>query len=100
VGTNPDTKHEYALLRWRHAYDHTYDPEKERELSIWERGQLPVDEKRHLTAKPLLSDQIGVLINTAIELHVRALAHEQENRWLTPLLFGLLGVVLGAVLKL
>jgi hypothetical protein len=38
-------------------------------------------------------------MKTAIELHSREVAHQQERRWLTPLLFGLLGIVLGSILQ-
>jgi len=46
----------------------------------------------------LENEQVETLIKTAIELHSRAIAHEQEKRWLIPLLFALLGIVLGAIL--
>ncbi len=46
-----------------------------------------------------MSDQIEALMKTAIELHSREVAHQQERRWLTPLLFALLGIILGAVLQ-
>jgi hypothetical protein len=88
---------EYAVLRWRHAYDRNYDPVQKRDLSVKERARLSPKQERSLTRKPLTPAEIQTLLTTAVELHVRALAHVQENRWITPLLFGLLGAILGVL---
>ena len=90
---------EWISLRWRHAYDRTYSHQRARDLTHDEIAGLSEEERGKLTRKPLESDQIEALMNTAIELHSRAIAHEQEKRWMTPLLFGLLGIVLGAILQ-
>jgi hypothetical protein len=90
---------EWVSLRWRHGYDRTYSHEQVRDLTRDEIAQLTDDQRAKLTRKPLTSDQIEALMNTAIELHSREVAYQQERRWLSPLLFGLLGVVLGAVLQ-
>ena len=89
----------WASLRWRHGYDRTYDPEKGRELTENERDALDPDARGALTRKPLSAEQIEALMKTSVELHNRAIAHAQEKRWLTPLLFGLLGVIVGAILQ-
>ena len=89
----------WASLRWRHGYDRNYDAKKEREVNDVELSELSDPEKEELTRRPLSAEQIEALINTAIKLHNRAIAHAQENRWLMPLLFGLLGIILGAVLQ-
>jgi len=49
--------------------------------------------------RPFSSDRMEALMKTAMELHSRAIAYAQERRWLIPLLLGLLGVILGAVLQ-
>jgi hypothetical protein len=97
VGEDPRTHGHYALLRWRHSNDRVFDPEAQRELSAIERGNLKPDELERLTAKPLAAEEIQTLLETAIELHVRAIAHAEEHRWLTPLLFTLLGAIIGAL---
>jgi hypothetical protein len=90
---------EWVSLRWRHGYDRNFSVELARELSRAEVETLTDDQKENVTRKALTSDQIEALMRTAIELHSRAIAHAQERRWLTPLLFGLLGTIIGVVLQ-
>ncbi len=90
---------EWVSLRWRHGYDRKFSVELARELSHAEVEALASDQRENLTRKPLASDQIEALMKTAIELHSRAVAHAQERRWITPLLFGLLGTIVGVVLQ-
>ncbi|CAN7448677.1 hypothetical protein [Rhizobacter sp. LjRoot28] len=90
---------EWVSLRWRHGYDRTYSHEQGRDLTHDEISTLGEDQRGKLTRKPLTSDQLEALMKTAIELHSREIAHQQERRWLSPLLFGLLGIVLGSILQ-
>jgi hypothetical protein len=90
---------EWVSLRWRHGYDRTYSHEHSRDLTHDEIANLTEEQRSKLTRKPLASDQIEALMKTAIELHSREVAHQQERRWLSPLLFGLLGIVLGGILQ-
>lgn len=89
----------YASLRWRHGFDRIYDPSQRKELNEQELSSLSDDNKKGLSRKPLSSDQIEALMKTAVEFHSRAIAHAQEKRWIYPLLFGLLGVIIGVVLE-
>ena len=93
-----DSKGEKRVaLHWRWAQAQTYDPVRG-EMLTWEQRQaLPDTVRESLVRKPLEPDQIATLITTAIELHSRAVAHQQEQRWLVPLLFGLAGTLLGVV---
>jgi hypothetical protein len=92
---------EWITLRLRYTYDKSYDAQKHRDLSEEEISKLTPDEKEKLTHKPLDPDQIEMLVKTAIELHDRAIAQEQERRWWIPVwlpaLVGLLGAILGAL---
>ena len=87
-----------ASLRWRHAYDRTYNTKTRKTISVEEFEQLDEKEQEIYSRPPLTAEQIQSLMATAVEMHGRAIAHSQENRWLTLVLFTLLGVVLGAVL--
>ena len=98
-----------ATLRWRHAYDRIYAPgaKPKRELSDEElAGMSQAQKDEQLTRKPLSAEQIQALVATAVDLHSRAIAHQEEGRWwvahatqVAIAFAGLLGVLLGAVLK-
>lgn len=94
---------DWASLRWRHAYDKNYDAESGKELTREEKEDLPKEAQTNLSRKVLTADQVEALLNTAIELHSRAVAVQQESRWLVPIIAsfigGILGAILGAVLK-
>ena len=89
---------EWASLRWRHACDRTYDAVRGRELTDDEIAALAEEARAELTRRPLDSDQIEALLKTAVDLHSRTIAHEQEQRRLIPLLFAYSGTILGAVI--
>lgn len=96
-----DEAEAWASLRLRHGFDRTYSARQKRELSFQELQMINPDseEYKDLTRRPLTPGEIESLTKTAIELHASATLHEQERRWLSPLLFGLLGVVVGTVLQ-
>jgi hypothetical protein len=89
-----------VTLRWRHGYDRAFSVKLARELSQAEIDALSPEERNsEISRRTLESTQIEALLKTAIELHERAIAHAEERRWLTPLLFGLLGTIVGVVLQ-
>jgi hypothetical protein len=90
---------EKAALRWRYT-NKLYDPMSGKEFTQEEKEKLPQEKKSHLTTKPLPSDAIGTLMNTAIELHSRALDELAAKRWWIPILaacLGFIGALTGAV---
>lgn len=90
----------WATLRWRHAYDHSYDPDRCENLSAIELKGISVNDRRDkLTKRPLEADQIEALMKTAVELHTRAIAQSQELRWWIPTVAGLVGVLIGLLAK-
>lgn len=92
---------EWASLRLRFGFDRVYSVREGRELPFEKRQNIPLesDEYKDLSRRPLAPDEIEALTKIAIELHARAIAQEGERRWLTPLLFGLLGTIVGVVLQ-
>jgi hypothetical protein len=88
-----------AALRWRYT-NKLYDPENEIDYTpkqIKDRPEL----KSVVTSRPLESDAIDTLINTAIELHSRAIEAQSAKRWwlqLIPAGLGFLGALAGAII--
>jgi hypothetical protein len=103
-----DKNRAYVTLRWRFGFDNNYWAEKgvlssPADLEKTEEAQEGLDEPITVTKKPLESEQIESLINTAIELHGRAIAFKEEKRWLIPVvltvvatIFSFLGAIIGA----
>ncbi|RIH81970.1 hypothetical protein Mterra_02874 [Calidithermus terrae] len=96
-----DEEEEWASLRLRHGLDRTYSVPLRRELSAEELRAAESSDAAYkdVTRRPLNPDEIDALVRTAIDLHARTIAHEQERRWLTPLLWSLLGTIVGIVLQ-
>ena len=69
-----------ASLVWRRSFRRRYHVDLDREISEKEYEVMSEKEKEErLSRKPLKNDHILALINTAIELHTRALAERQEK---------------------
>jgi hypothetical protein len=70
-----------VALKWRFAFEKTYDPRTNIDYTPEQRdGNLTPQQKEKLHHRPLSADQVSVLMNIAIELHARALAHAQDVR--------------------
>ncbi len=93
-----DTAGVKASLAWRRSYRRRYSVDQQRELSLAEYQALSAPDLARISRNPLNSADISVLINTAINLHTRAIEQNKEHRWLSSPLFSLLGVVLGTLL--
>jgi hypothetical protein len=93
-----DTDGVKASLAWRRSYRRRYSVDLQRELSLAEYQALNNEDSARISRAPLNSSDISVLINTAINLHTRAIEQNREYRWLSSPLFSLLGVALGALL--
>jgi hypothetical protein len=74
---------------------------KERRLATPE--ELPHASRGNLTWQPLGSDSITALVDVAVKLQAAEWAHTEKTRWWLPVIIpasaGLLGVILGALLK-
>ncbi|WP_338586182.1 hypothetical protein [Pseudomonas sp. MAG733B] len=93
-----DTEGKKASLVWRRSYRRRYAVDEQRELTFSEYNNLSELEKSPISRAPLTSEEISVLISTAISLHERAIQQNQETRWLSSPLFNLFGVAFGALL--
>ena len=89
-----------AALRWRYT-NKLYDSNSGKEYTPAERETLTERQRSLLTTKPLTSDAVASLMDTAIELHSRALEELSASRWWVPILaacLGFGGAVLGAII--
>jgi len=66
-----------------------------------ERKALSEKERRRISRAPLEPSDLSVLLNAAIELHGRYIAHQEARRWFVPLvasLSGTIGAIVGAII--
>ncbi len=89
-----------ASLVWRRNYQRTYHIDLNKALTREECNSLPEKERQEkISRQPLSSENISVLVNTAINLHNRALEKEKESRWWVLPLTGISGIIIGTLLK-
>lgn len=97
-----DSAKEKASLVWRRQFPKRYDVDTVKVLTNDEYEQLSSEKKFRISRVPLASADIKALIDTAVNLHSRALEHQKDKRWWAALagaVGGLVGSVLGALLK-
>ncbi len=97
-----DFSREKASLVWRRQFPKRYDVDDARVLSNAEYNALTGEQQLRVSRVPLSSSDIKALIDTAVNLHSRALEYQKDRRWWVALASaagGLIGAVLGAVLK-
>jgi hypothetical protein len=93
-----DTARLKASLVLRRQRQKLYDVDKCKEISRAEASGLPQTERDRLSRLPLTSDEIDMLIKTAIDLHARALERRQDRRWWINLGVSFLGAVAGGAI--
>jgi len=87
-------------LVWRRSRQWSWDNESGAILTKKELDRLSEDEKKKRIARePLTPDQTAKLIEIAINMQTQEIARRAELRWWIPVLAGLVGVVLGVLLK-
>ena len=97
-----DSERKKASLVWRRQYPKRYHVDLEKRLSTDEVDKLSEDQKKRVSRDPLNAEDIKALVDTAINLHSRALESERERKWWIPLVSGvgaLVGAILGAFLR-
>lgn len=94
-----DSKREKASLVARRQHQKRFDVDNQ---SILTTEQFYAAENQdRISRTPLNSDELSLLVNTAIELHSRAVAKAELARWWIPVLsgvLGFLGALAGAIL--
>ena len=98
-----DTTRTLASLVWRRQFSKNYHVGRQQRLPDEECALLAEDEKKKLSRPPLAPTDIKTLIDTAINLHSRAIELRRESRWWVPLagaVGALVGAILGGLLKL
>jgi ribosomal protein S15P/S13E len=101
-----DSAPEKASLVWRRQFPRQFHVDLGRALTDQEYQALPPADYVRISRNPLQPSDIKTLIDTAVNLHSRALEHKKDQRWWIPLvvavvsaLGALLGSLLGAYLK-
>jgi hypothetical protein len=98
-----DSAREKASLVWRRQYAKHYDVDSETKISTAEFEALPSDRKNRVSRDPLSPADIKTLIDTAINMHSRAVELQRERGWWkSPLLSAiaaLIGAAAGALIK-
>ena len=93
-----DGAREKASLVWRRQFPRRYDVDAERVLTLAEYDSLPAERSARVSRIPLSSGDIKALVDTAVNLHSRALEHQKDKRWWVALASaggGLIGALVG-----
>ena len=86
-------------LVWRRTYQKRYYVDIEKTVTKEECDRLKAEGKGDRVSRTPLSNQdIQMLINTAINLHSRALEGKKDRRWWIAPLIAFVGAILGAVI--
>jgi len=82
-----------AALRWRYV-NKLYDAKTGKEYTPEEKERLSKEQQWSLTTKPLPAQGVTALMDTAINLHNRAIEELGATRWWMPVLVAVVGGVL------
>lgn len=97
-----DSAREKASLVWRRQFPKRFDVDEMRVISNDEYEVLTDVQKLRISRVPLAASDIKTLIDTAVNLHSRALEEQKDRRWWVALASaggGLVGSITGALLK-
>lgn len=93
-----DQSREKASLVWRRQHPKQFNVDTTTLITKQDFLALSSEEKERVSRTPLGESEIALLVNTAVELHSRALERKRDRRWWTAGAFGIIGVVVGALL--
>ena len=97
-----DSAREKASLVWRRQFPKRYSVDLGRTISNEEYEALSDVERMRVSRLPLAAADIKTLIDTAVNLHSRALEHQKDRRWwlaLASAAGGIVGSLIGAALN-
>lgn len=92
-----DSTRQHASLVWRRQYPKLFQVDQEKRLSFQEYAALTAAEKGRVSRDPLTPADIKTLVDSAINLHTRAIERERESRWWVSLLSSAFGGLIGAI---
>jgi hypothetical protein len=93
-----DTDRKMASLVWRRQYPRRFQVDTQQNLTFAEYEGLSDEDKKRVSRNTLTPQDIKTLVDTAIELHSRAVDLQHEKRWWIPLVSSAIGGSIGAAI--
>ena len=93
-----DGERKRASLVWRRQYPKRYSVDTLSEISKEEFAKLDAANKARVSRVPLPASNIKTLIDTAINLHSRAIEAQKHQQWYKPLVFQAIAALIGAII--
>lgn len=95
-------KYKVSLV-WRRARNWSWDTKTQKEIAQVELDNPTIwpEEKKNnqITRRPLTPEETTALIEIANNMQTQAIARRAELRWWVPVVFGLIGILVGALLN-
>ena len=90
-----DSARAKASLVARRQHPKNFDVDARKQIEKAEFSALDEKGKQRISRGPLRQEEIAALIQTAVELHSRALEQSRDRRWWLPILTALIGAASG-----
>lgn len=90
-----DSARAKASLVARRQHPKNYNVDTRNYIEKADFGTLSAEQKQRISRSPLRQDEIASLIQTAVELHSRALEQTKDRRWWLPVLTALIAAISG-----
>lgn len=86
-----------ASLVWRRTFQKDLNVDTKERITKEKLISLSPEETKRISRSVLGNDEIIMLINSAINLHSRALSDKQDKRWWVPVLITIIGFAVGLI---